>query len=109
MLSKNKRLNLSTDFEWIKSGTVIQTPHFKLFSKFGDNQLARVGVAIVSKQFPKAVQRNRAKRIIFSAFEKIYETLPQNLNIIALPNKGIDKVKSEDLILEIKKALGKNT
>lgn len=107
MLSKDKRLNLSVDFEWVRLGKTVQTSYFKLFGRFGDNKFAKVGVASISKQFPKAVQRNKAKRIMFSAFEKIYDSLPCNFNIMALPNKGIDNVKSEDLAEELSKALSK--
>ncbi|MCL5090720.1 MAG: ribonuclease P protein component [Patescibacteria group bacterium] len=105
MLPKTKRLNLSTDFNWVRSGKSIFAPHFKLFLRSGDNKVAKVGVAISSKNFPKATMRNKAKRVMFAAFEEAYEDLPKNLNIIALPKQGVDKVKSEDLKKEINQAL----
>lgn len=107
MLSKDKRLNLSTDFKWVSSGRVIQSTNFKIFYKPGENKSAKVGIAVSSKNFPKAVLRNKAKRIMFNAFGKIYGNLPGNSNIIALPKPGIDNVKSDDLVLELTQALGK--
>lgn len=107
MLPKDKRLNLSTDFKWISSGRVFQSTNFKIFYKPGENKSAKVGIAVSPKNFPKAVLRNKAKRIMFNAFGKIYENLPSNSNIIALPKQSIDNVKSGDLILELKKVLEK--
>lgn len=101
MLSKNKRLNLSFDFEWVRSGKSIKGEHFTLFVRLGDNLSPRVGVAISSKQFPKAVARNRVKRILYEVFGNLYDRLPANSNIIALPKAGIDKVESEDLSKEV--------
>lgn len=107
MLSKDKRLNLSTDFKWVSSGRVFQSTNFKIYYRPGENKSARVGIAVSSKNFPKAVLRNKAKRIMFNAFGKIYENLPSNSNIIALPKPGIDNVKSEELTLELRRALEK--
>lgn len=107
MLPKQKRLNLSTDFKWVSAGRTIQSENFKIFAKEGENSQAKIGVATSSRYFPKAVERNRAKRIMFGAFEKIYDSLPNNINIIALPKAGINNVKSEELVLELKKALDK--
>lgn len=107
MLPKNKRLNLSTEFKWVSSGKTIQSQHFRLLGKYGENQIARVGVAMNSKNFPKAHMRNKAKRIMFNAFSKIYDSLPKGLNIIALPKQGLDNVKSEELTLELEEALKK--
>ncbi len=107
MLSKDKRLNLSTDFKWVSLGRVFQSANFKIFYRPGENKTAKIGVAINSKNLPKAVGRNRAKRIMFNAFGKIYGNLPDNSNIIALPKQGIDNVKSDDLVLELTQALGK--
>lgn len=109
MLPKDKRLNLSTDFKWVSSGKAFQSEHFRIFCKLGENKLARVGVAVASKHFPKAVERNRAKRILFHAFEKIYKDLPSNSNILTLPKPGIDNVKSDELQSELKKSLEKIT
>lgn len=104
MLPKSKRLNLSQNFNWIKAGKPLLTSHLKLFLRSGDNQITRVGVAINSKQFPKATLRNKAKRMVYKAFEEIYKDLPRNLNILALPKQGVDKVKSEELKNEISEA-----
>lgn len=105
MLSKANRLNLSTDFNFVRSGKTLQTPHLRLFLKSGDNLIPRIGVAITTKNFRKAVDRTRTKRLVFAAFEKLIPTLSSNINIIALPNAGVLEVKSSDLYEELKKVL----
>lgn len=107
MLRKNIRLNLKKDFRWVASGKKIETKLVKLFIKNGDNSTARIGIAVSTSLFKKATDRNRAKRILSAAFEKLYQRLPENINIIALPKRGYLDVKSDDLTLELETALKK--
>src|ERR1035437_5034687 len=102
MLAKNKRLNLSKDFKWVASGLKIETEFTKLFIKSGDNVNPQVGIAVSGKVFKNAVQRNRARRLVSSAFELLYETLPKNINIVALPKSGVVKVKSAEVLTDLK-------
>ncbi len=95
MLPKNNRLNLSKDFKWVASGRALNTKYAKLFIKSGENQEPKIGVAVATKMFKKAVDRNRAKRSMFAAFQSILSQLPKDLNIVALPNVSILEVKSE--------------
>lgn len=105
MLSKDKRLNLKTDFKWVASGKSLDTKFAKLFLRLGENQSPRVGIALSSKNFKKAVDRNRAKRLISSCFESLYNQLPANINIVALPKAEALTVKSGDILLELESKL----
>ncbi len=108
MLSKDKRLNLKTDFKWAASGKSIQTKYLKLFIKTSNKNLySKIGVAVSSKVFKEAVERNRAKRVVFAAFEKFYQKLPSSINIVALPNKEVLSVKSDDIARDLESILKK--
>ncbi len=105
MLSKDKRLNLKKDFKWVAAGKRLETPYLKLFIKLGDNQEPKVGIAVSSKTFKKAVERNKARRLTSAAFEALYSNLPQRINILALPKAGVINVKSGDLVLDLEAIL----
>lgn len=107
MLPRKKRLNLKKDFKWVASGKKIYTKHITLFIKMGDNLIPRVGIATSSKVFKKSTQRNKAKRIVSSSFESIYERLPKNINIVALPKIGVLDVKSGNVLLDLEETLGR--
>lgn len=101
MLPKSQRLNLKTDFKWVAEGKKIETNFVKLFIKMADNTAPRIGIALSGKYFKKAILRNKARRIVSSAFESLYPSLPSAINIIALPKTGIVKVKSQDVVLDL--------
>lgn len=105
MLSKNKRLNLKKDFKWVASGRKIETKFAKLFIKVGDNTFPRIGIASSSKNFKKATERNRARRLISQALQTIYSQLPTTTNIVALPKVGIIDVKSSEVLADVEEAL----
>jgi len=107
MLPKPRRLNLKTDFKWVVSGRKLETKFLKLFLKQGENKIARAGIAVSSKVFRKATERNRARRLTSSAIESIYNRLPKDINIVALPKQGVINVKSGDLSLDLEERLKK--
>lgn len=105
MLAKGKRLNLKNDFKWVAAGRRIQTKFTTLFIKLGDNLFPRIGIAVSSKVFKNATKRNRARRLVSSALEILYESLPKSINIVALPKSGVVKVKSAEVLSDLKGAL----
>lgn len=105
MLPKQKRLNLKKDFKWAVTGKKINSLYFSAFIKYGENLFPRIGIATSKKYFKNSVDRNRARRLLSKAFENIYDRLPQNINIIALPKSGLIDVKSENLSKELEKEL----
>ncbi len=107
MLPKTRRLNLKTDFKWVASGEKIETRFTKLFIKYGENTFPRIGIAVSSKIFKKATDRNRAKRLISQAIQTIYPQLPTSINIVALPKSGVIKVKSAEALLDLEETFKK--
>lgn len=105
MLAKPKRLNLKTDFKFVASGKKLDSPLVTMFIKVGDQPTPRVGIALNSKIFKKAYERNRVRRVVSAAFESLYSRLPESINIVALPKGRVLGVKSGDLLLEIEAAL----
>jgi len=105
MLPKPQRLNLKKDFKWTVSGKKLEAKYLKLFVKIGNNQIPKVGIAVSGKIFPKATGRNRVRRLTSAAFEVLYSNLPKDINILALPKAGINKVKSSDIVLDLEKIL----
>lgn len=107
MLPKAQRLNLKKDFKWVASGQKIETKLATIFIKTGTNKEARIGVATPTRYFKKAHDRNRARRLVFAAVEKLYPTLANNINIMLLPKTAILDVKSEDVRSAVELALNK--
>lgn len=105
MLPKPRRLNLKKDFKRVASGKNLETKYLSLFIKPGDNQTSKVGIAVSSKTFKKATDRNRARRLVSVAFEVLYSRLPNNINIVALPKAGVLRVKSGDVLLDLEASL----
>lgn len=105
MLPKPQRLNLKKDFKWVAAGKKLESKYLKLFVKMGDNQMPKVGIAISSKVFSKATDRNRARRLVSAVFEVLYPKLPKTINIVALPKAGVVGVKSGDIVLDVEAIL----
>lgn len=105
MLPRSQRLNLKKDFKWVAQGKKIDTKYLKLFIRVSDTNFPRVGIAVSSKNFRKASGRNRARRLVSSAFESLYSRLPNGINIVALPKPGVIKVKSDDVLTDLQKKL----
>lgn len=93
------RLNLKTDFKRVAVGKRIEGKYLKLFI-LQSNSNPKIGIAVSSKDFKMAHQRNRAKRVVSAAFEKLQSKLPM-ADIIALPKPGILKVKSSDVAQDL--------
>lgn len=101
MLARSQRLNLKTDFKWAASGKKLESKYLKVFIKSGNNENPRIGIAVSSKTFAKSTERNHARRLTSAAFEELYETLPEGINILVLPKAGILEVKSQDVLSDL--------
>lgn len=101
MLPKSQRLNLKQDFKWAAAGKKIETPLFKLFIRFGENTIPKVGVATSKQHFKSAVDRNKAKRICFEAISPLYDRLPNQINLVIMPKSNCLASSSEALRREL--------
>lgn len=112
MLPKSQRLNLKKDFKWVSAGKSLGTTrpssggkYLKLFIRFGENTQPKIGIALSGKNFKKAVDRNRARRLVATAFQALYSSLPSSINIVALPKPGVLSVKSGDVLSDLEATL----
>lgn len=97
MLPKLNRLNLKFQFKEIVTGKKIPHRFGNVYIKYGDNLEPKIGIALTTKTFKKAHERNKAKRVISAAFEKLLPQLSKDINILVVPNSGVLEVKSEEL------------
>ena len=89
----------------LSQGKKIVTPLFVLRyieNKFPQEQ-AVVGVITSKKVSPKAVDRNRARRIFKTALQSEIPKFSTNLMIVAVLRSNINGLKLEDVRLEIEK------
>lgn len=108
MLAREKRLNLKKDFKWVASGKSISSQYVKLYFKVeSQTNGPKIGIALSSKYFKKAHERNRARRLTSAALEALVKFIPKSLNIVALPKTGILDVKSNKLFDELKQMLSR--
>ncbi len=101
MLPKSRRLNLKKDFKWVATGLKKETPSFKLMWKLADQDFPRVGIALNSSHFKKAVLRNRARRLTSTAIQELYSSLNKKLNLVIMPKLGILEKKPSELEKEL--------
>ena len=107
MLSREKRLNLKKDFKWAVAGSKVGNDLIQLYFRQGENLQPRVGIALSKSNFKKATQRNRARRLVSTGFEALYELLPGNTNIVAMPRSGVLELTSVEVAQALKELLGK--
>src|SRR3989344_2795972 len=105
MLSKTQRLNLKIDFSRVIKGKRTETPHFILYSSPAVSEVSRVGISIRTKNFGKAYNRNRARRLTSQAVQSIYDSLPKQLDLIIMPKSGVLEIPVLLLEEEIKSVL----
>lgn len=101
MLAKHQRLNLRKNFQWVASGTKKTFSAGKIFYREGKNEEPLIGVAVSSKVFRSAPERNQAKRVVFSAVQLFYKEIPLSLNIVVLPNNSVLTMNADDLKKEL--------
>lgn len=107
MLAKEKRLNLKKDFKWVASGSRLESGLVKLFYKPNSKDITLIGIATSSKTFKKAVLRNRARRLISSGFESLYDKLKIGISIVVLPKEEVLNYSSEDITQDLEQLLKK--
>lgn len=107
MLSKDKRLNLKTFFNFVVSSQKAENQLVKLFFRTGENNQALVEIALKTEYFKKAVGRNRARRLISWAIEQLYCKLMPRLNLVLMPKTEVLKFSSKEIKEILEKELDK--
>lgn len=112
MLSKDKRLNLKTSFSFVVQGQKSETNICKLFFRQGDPSASSglnplVGIALKTEYFKKAVDRNRARRLISWAMEQLYPKLMPKLRLVLMPKTDVLGFSSKEVLEVLEKELNK--
>lgn len=105
MLPSKRRLNLKKDFRWVAAGGKLGNNYLNLFFRFGDNSEPKVGITVSKNTFKKAVERNRARRLVSKGFEELYSQLPSGINIIAFPKEEVLGARSEEISRSLKELI----
>ncbi|MDO8639178.1 MAG: ribonuclease P protein component, partial [Candidatus Daviesbacteria bacterium] len=98
------------DFRWVASVKRLENNLVKLFLKVSPQsdtgfQQPKIGISLSKNTFKRAVDRNRARRLVSKGFENLYNKIPSGLNIIAMPKKGVLQVSSDELTKSINEIL----
>lgn len=94
MLPKNKRLNLKKSFKWVVAGQRLGNNYLNLYFRSGENTVPLVGIATSKSDFRKATERNRARRLVSTGFEALYDKLPGGVNMVAMPRRDVLELTS---------------
>lgn len=98
MLSKKNRLSRRECESLLRDKTkIFHTP--SLFIRAAHKNEFKAAVAVSKKVFKKAVERNRMRRVIYSAFNT-YLDIP--VHILVSAKKGIKDIQPEKIREEIK-------
>lgn len=84
-LPKHRRLKKREDFE--RSRKVGIPYHGKLFLWVlvpSDSSLPRLGLAVTKKLFPRAVDRNRVKRVVREVFRENSQLIPNGYDVVVV-------------------------
>lgn len=105
MLPPKNRLNLKKSYTWVRSGVKLETEVARIFYRLGDNQIPRIGITSSSSIFPKAHDRNRARRLLATGFATILEKLPVGINLVALPTPKVLDLSTAQISRKLKDVL----
>jgi len=103
--AKPQRLLCKAQFDWVfADATKFSSKHFTFLVRLNLRQRARLGLAIAKKADPRAVGRNRVKRLLREAFRLHLPLLPA-LDVIVLAKPQVRSASSEVLLAEVEQLL----
>jgi ribonuclease P protein component len=90
-LPRERRLRLQGDFDRLRSkGVRLECGSFFLNAgRAPAGGPARLGIVVAKKQLPKAVDRNRAKRLLREAFRAAGPALPAGWDIVLVARRSL--------------------
>jgi ribonuclease P protein component len=75
--------------------------HFRSASELNFNKQSRLAVIVSKKVAPLAITRHLIKRRIMAVLEKVWLTIPDNLDIIIQIKEDVSKLDFSDLEKEV--------
>lgn len=90
-LAKENRLIRKKDFDRVfASGESFSVGPWGVKFLKNEGPASRIGVTIPARVFARAVDRNRAKRIISAAVRNILTTFPYSVDLVIIVKPGFD-------------------
>ena len=89
------------------SGQKFSNSCFRLFIRRGENTSPLIGIATSKDVFKKATERNRARRLVSTGFEALYNKLPGGVNIVAMPRSTVLELTSAQVTKVLEEILRK--
>lgn len=106
-MKKRFRLKKSTDFQRVRQhGSAYAHPLVVLFVQENQQQIIRVGIT-TGKTIGKAVQRNRAKRVLTAAISGLLPQIRPGHDIVLQARKAANRSSSTELHQTIHRLLDK--
>ena len=100
-LRREERLRRQADFEIIaKEGIRRHTKNFLIIARRNDQGFCRLG-AVASKKLGKAVERNRAKRLVREFFRRNKDKLSPSTDYVIVGKKGAEEMQYAHVAAEL--------
>ncbi|HMP80334.1 MAG TPA: ribonuclease P protein component [Pirellulaceae bacterium] len=106
---KSSRLRKPREFQVVEAqGRVTADDVLVVKAICNELGFTRLGIS-VNKRFGGAVVRNRWKRIIRDAFRRMYQQLPQGLDLVVKPRRGatLDSHQVTASLIKLAKAMSR--
>tara|TARA_B100000745_G_scaffold119429_1_gene77209 strand:- start:2733 stop:3116 length:384 start_codon:yes stop_codon:yes gene_type:complete len=105
--TRQRRLLSKADYKRVFDNAIkLSTPVFTILFRRNQLEYSRLGLAIAKKQLPKAVQRNRVKRLVRESFRLHMHTI-EGLDFVVMARKGIIKLDNAVVATQLKGLWGK--
>lgn len=91
-LPRERRIRLQGDFDRLRRGAVrLECGSFFLNTgpAPASGRAARLGIVVAKKQLPRAVDRNRAKRLLREAFRACPEAFPEGWDVVLVARRSL--------------------
>lgn len=106
MLAKDKKIDSLLFEDVFKKGKNIGFKYFYVvYLNNKNNEKSRIACVTSKKQFKKAVDRNKAKRLCFNIIKDFYNQIPSSLNIVIFLKKEFLEIEKETLKKELLKII----
>lgn len=108
-LKKENRLRGKKEFETIKEkGNLVAGKLFSLLILKSSNKHSQFGFIVSKKIDQRAVVRNRIRRLLSEAVNKLLPQIPENLKIIVLAKHPLKESQLNSILQEFKTLIGEN-
>ncbi len=98
VFGRDRRLLTPREFQHVlKQGARAGGQFFRLIAVTGDHPKGRLGLAIAKRSLKRAVDRNRAKRVIRESFRQQEASVVGDLDVVVMANPGVRSASLDEL------------